>query len=251
MEQIQNHTKPKRKINKNLVAIGIGGVCLVVGVIAGTVISKHQSNQIIKPKEIKRAPLDLKALMNLSANSIDSGSTHKATTNPKPAPKPNIKNISKHTKAPVKPAATNHKAVPKKIIKPQVKSESSGGFFSNLLHRSPKAAAADMPKTANIEHSNLSFQILTNEIILKPQDVKNIEIDKLANTGYGIQINLTDAASNRLEGFTQSHLNKPCQFVINDTIISLSLIRSAIGTSFVIPAPNKEKAEKIYHLLVS
>ena len=141
MEQIQNHTKPKRKINKNLVAIGIGGVCLVVGVIAGTVISKHQSNQIIKPKEIKRAPLDLKALMNLSANSIDSGSTHKANPHPKPAPKLNIKHINKHIKAPVKPVATNHKAVPKKIIKPQVKSESSGGFFSNLLHRSPKAAA--------------------------------------------------------------------------------------------------------------
>jgi preprotein translocase subunit SecD len=248
---MEYYTKPKRKFNKKLVAIGIGGVCLVVGVIAGTLISTHQSTPTIKSKEIKRAPLDLKSLMNLSANSIDSGSTHKAKLNPKPASLPNIKHINKHIKAPIKPAPTNHKAIPKQIIKPQAKNESSGGFFSNLLHSSPNAATADMPKTANVEHSNLSFQILTNEIILKPQDIQNIAIRTIGKSGYGIQINLTDAASNRLEGFTQSHLNKPCQFVINDTIISLSLIRSAIGTSFVIPAENKAKAEKIYHLLVS
>ena len=238
------NTNPKRKFNKKLAAISIGSACLIAGVIAGTVISKHQSNQVIKSKEIKRAPLDLKALMTLSANSIDSESSQKATTPTKPTLKPT------HTKVQSKTAPIIHKTAPKSIAKPNAQKESSDGFFSRLLHKAAPQKP-DMPKTANVEHSNLSFQILTNEIILKPQDVKNIEIDKLANTGYGIQINLTDAASNRLEGFTQSHLNKPCQFVINDTIISLSLIRSAIGTSFVIPAPNKEKAEKIYHLLVS
>ncbi len=243
----EDYTKPKRKINKNLVAIGLGGICLVVGVIAGTLISTHESTPVIKSKEIKRAPLDLKALMNLSANNIDSDNSHKT--------KAKLKNT--HIKTAIKNTPVTHKAItgPKPVNKPAAKpntqKESSGGFFSSLLHKTPKTAKTDLPKTANVEHSNLSFQILTNQIILKPEDVQNIQIRTIGSSGYGIQINLTDAASNRLEDFTESHLNKPCQFVINDTIISLSLIRSAIGTSFVIPAPNKAKAEKIYHLLVA
>ena len=244
---MEHYTKPKRKINKKFVAIGIGGICLVIGIIAGTLISTHQTSIDINSKEVAKAPLDLKALMNLSANPAATGSTEAKTPTPKAKPvkvkaAPQIKTIAPTPKVTPKP---------KPEAKPTPQKESSGGFFSKLLHKTPKVANTALPKTANVEHSNLSFQILTNQIILKPEDVQNIEIQPIGSSGYGIQINLTDAASNRLESFTESHLNKPCQFVINDTIISLSLIRSAIGTSFVIPAENKAKAEKIYHLLVS
>ena len=75
------------------------------------------------------------------------------------------------------------------------------------------------------EKAALSFQILTNEIVLTPKDVKNIEISTFENGKYGIKINLKNNAAQKLEIFTKTNLNRPCQFIIGDTVISLSVIK--------------------------
>jgi preprotein translocase subunit SecD len=237
------------KVSKNkstVITIAIGVSCLCLGLLAGNVMHVTTKTKLPKDntskenKSTRKAPLDLNALMKLSAKSVDSGD--------KPKAKDHV--IQKTQKVQIQTPNTTKNTPAKQNTNEK---SSSDGFFSNLLHKKPtthKKPQEELPKTANVEHSKVSFQILTNEIVLHSQDIKNIQISHLADNGYGIQINLTDDATNRLKSFTGSHLNKPCQFVINDTVISLAVIQSPLGGAFIIPASNKAKAVKIYNLLV-
>jgi preprotein translocase subunit SecD len=123
--------------------------------------------------------------------------------------------------------------------------------LNKLINLSANNSLLDnLPIKGKVTHATISYQILTNAIQLDSNDIDSYEISKIKDNYYGVQINLTDNGAQKLSSFTGSHINKPCQFVINNKIISLSMIRSSLGKSFVIPVNSKKKAQDILNNLI-
>ena len=134
---------------------------------------------------------------------------------------------------------------------PKITSQNKPTLNKNTGEKASNSISIDkLPKTGKVKSAVLSYQILVNEIRIKPAEIINYQITKLHNDYYGIQINLNAIGASRLKQFTSSHLKKPCQFVINNKIISLSLLRSEIGESFIIPVKGEDKAKEILNELM-
>ena len=145
----------------------------------------------------------------------------------------------------------NKKMIPQGQNTKQLAPDNLNKLINLSTNNTPDNSLLDnLPIKGKVTHTTISYQILTNAIQLDSNEIDSYEISKIKDNYYGIQINLTDNGAQKLSSFTGSHINKPCQFVINNKIISLSIIRSSLGKSFVIPVNSKKKAQDILDDLI-
>lgn len=85
-------------------------------------------------------------------------------------------------------------------------------------------------------------------MIISKQDISDMKIIS-TDTSHGVELVLKKNAASKMQRLTKQNIDKKIQISIAGNIISSPVIRSEIGTTFLIATQDISQAKKIYQSL--
>ncbi|MCH9756165.1 MAG: hypothetical protein K0U37_03095 [Gammaproteobacteria bacterium] len=120
------------------------------------------------------------------------------------------------------------------------------GFLISLFF-SCVAIASEGTTTEEAATSNeILFQVVEQQIVFNNQSIETAKAipPKTENDFYGIELRLKPAAAKQFEKLTQNNMGKSLNIVLNNNLVSSSIIQSSLGEQFIIAGLTRDQATR-------
>ncbi|MDF1678829.1 MAG: hypothetical protein P1U32_09070 [Legionellaceae bacterium] len=122
------------------------------------------------------------------------------------------------------------------------------GFLISLLFSASVVIAAEGTTTEEPDTSSeLLVQVVQEQLTLSHDAIKKATATppKTANDFYSIQIELNAQAAKQLETLSENNMGKSLNIILNDVLVSSSVVQSPLGKTFVITGLSREQATRL------
>lgn len=127
----------------------------------------------------------------------------------------------------------------------------SSGFAQKTEKKPENTADNDTQTLEDESDASLRFEIIQSRLKLGPSDVVAAEITEDELGGYSVQITLSEKAAADLARITRTALGKSANIVVNNEVLSTSVIRSQLAATFLVTALTKEAAIALLEALTA
>lgn len=102
---------------------------------------------------------------------------------------------------------------------------------------------------ASSHENNVTFAIVTQELVLTKDKVKSVALLPDSNNASGVVITVTDEFAQALKTLSGNNINQTMQIRIGKHIISQPTILSEFGKTFQLMTSSQDEAKKIVKAL--
>ncbi len=122
------------------------------------------------------------------------------------------------------------------------------GFLVSLLFSSSVVIAAEGTTTEEPDtSSDLLLQVVQEQITLNSNSIQKAKaiLPKNVDDFYSVQLALNPQAAKQFETLSQNNMGKNLNIILNNVLVSSSVIQGTLGKEFIITGLSREQAMRL------